>query len=90
MNWQDYQEIDHSTYGGVGLLAGDYVCTMKIQAQMITQFRKITKEEFDTFAVWKDDKETWENLRLRTIQWQGYFLSHEFQECGKDFHHVKR
>lgn len=49
MNWQDDKEIGHSSNGGIGILAGDYVCTVKMQAHMITQFRYITKEEFDSF-----------------------------------------
>lgn len=90
MNWQDYKEVDHCRFGGIGILAGEYVCTMKIQAQMVTQFRSISKEEFDTFPIWKDQKEVWDEFRLRTTQWQGYYLSSEFEKCGEGYHHVKR
>lgn len=90
MNWQDYKEVDSCRYGGIGILKGDYVCTIKLQAQMLTQFRYISREEFDSFPQWKDDKDTWEKLRLRTTQWQGYYLSSEFQKCGEGYYHVKK
>lgn len=80
MNWQDYKSTSHSRLGEIGILKDQYVCVHKIQSGMASEFRLITKEEYDSFANWKDSNEFWKELNSRKVHYIGYFGHHDFRK----------
>ena len=74
MNWQKYRETAHCGSIGIGLLDGQYVCTMLRGSKIF--FYNIRQEAYDTFEQWNTD-----NAALQRLMEQGYT---EIVDCYAD------
>lgn len=79
MTWQNYQQTKSGRLASIGILDGCYVMERKIQSGMASEFRKITKEQYDHYEDWKDDEAIINQMRCIDIWCIGYFLTSEFR-----------
>ncbi|WP_435921382.1 hypothetical protein [Paenibacillus sp. DYY-L-2] len=55
MNYKDYNMLKEGRYQSVGILEEKYVFEIKTGIADVPEYYQITKEEFDTYDLWKDE-----------------------------------
>lgn len=79
MTWNDYKQIVCGKIVSIGILDGQYVMERHIQGRMASEFRKITKEEYDAYETWCEDEQVIQKMRLKDIWCIGFSYTAEFR-----------